>query len=131
MSESTPEQFYRDALRRIYINMLWVSAAGTVAAVIFADWRAGAGFAAGAAVSAVNFRWFHRLVDAIGHTSRPSRSMTARAWFLGFRYLIFGLAAYVIVRFFRIQPAALVAGLLVVVAAILLEILYELIYART
>jgi hypothetical protein len=131
VSDSDQELFYRDAMRRIYLNLLWVSAAGTAAALIFAGWRASAGFAAGAAVSAVNFRWFHRLVDALGPTQPPSRSMAGMAWFLGFRYLIFGLGAYAIVRYFRIQPAALVAGLLVVVAAVLLEILYELIYART
>ncbi|MBM3812651.1 MAG: hypothetical protein FJW20_13570 [Acidimicrobiia bacterium] len=131
MTESGQEQFYRDAMRRIYLNLLWLSAAGTLASTIGGGWRAGAGFAAGAAVSVFNFRWFHKLVDALGPTQGPSRSKAGMAWFLGFRYLIFGLGAYAIVRYFRIQPAYLVAGLLVVVAAVMLEILYELVYART
>ncbi|MBK5290769.1 MAG: ATP synthase subunit I [Acidobacteriia bacterium] len=131
MTEAADEQFYRAAMRRIYINLLWISGAGVMGTLLWRGWRDAVGFAAGAAVSAINFRWFHHLVSALGQASGPARTKGHMAWFLGFRYLIFGLAAYAIVRYFRIQPAALLAGLLVVVAAVLLEILYELFYART
>jgi hypothetical protein len=39
--------------------------------------------------------------------------------------------AYVIIRFLGLNVAVAVAGLLVSAAAVLLEIIYELIYART
>jgi len=131
VTEDPGEQFYRNAMRRIYVHLLWTSLAGSVGTVLWRGWRDAVGFAAGAAVSTVNFRWFHKLVSALGQEGGPSRSKAGTAWLLGFRYLIFGLAGYAIVRYFRIGPAPLLAGLLVVVAAVLLEILYELFYART
>jgi hypothetical protein len=51
--------------------------------------------------------------------------------FLLLRYLLFAAVFYVIVKFLKITPVSLLAGLLVSVAAVMLEILYELIYART
>jgi hypothetical protein len=41
-----------------------------------------------------------------------------------------GLGGYVIVKFFRLSLAAALLGLFVAVAAVLLEIAYEIIYAR-
>jgi hypothetical protein len=123
------EQFYRDAMRRIYRNLLAISAAGLAVTLAWKGWLAASGFLLGAAASAVNFRWFHSMVDDMGR-GPMARSRNRTAWLLGFRYLLFGTVAYVIVKIFRINPAALAVGLLVVVAAVFLEILYELIYAR-
>jgi hypothetical protein len=48
------------------------------------------------------------------------------------RYAVVGAAVYVIVRILGITPVAVLAGLLTVFAAVILEILYELIlHART
>jgi hypothetical protein len=58
----------------------------------------------------------------------------ARGWgvLIALRYAIVGLAAYAIVRILGITPVAVLAGLLAAFAAVILEILYELIlYART
>jgi hypothetical protein len=125
------EQHYAAALRRIYRSLLVVSAAGITVAFAWKGWRAGAGFTAGAVASAVSFRWLHRLVDSVGEPGNP-RPKGRLAWLFGFRYLIFGAAAYAIVRYFGISAGAVVCGLLVVVAAVLIEIVFELItYART
>ena len=51
-------------------------------------------------------------------------------WFLLLRYLLLAVAGYVIVRVFRLNLAAALAGLFVAVAAVIIEIVYELIYAR-
>jgi TRAP-type C4-dicarboxylate transport system permease small subunit len=123
------EQFYRDAMRRIYRYLVCCAAAGAVAALVWGGWRAAAGFAVGAAVSAINFRWFHKLVDRLGGAA--GKAAGASAWSLGFRYIIFGLAAYAIVKYFGINPITVLAGLFVVAAAVLIEILYEILYART
>jgi hypothetical protein len=50
---------------------------------------------------------------------------------LGLRYLILGAAGYVILNYSSLSLAAAMAGLFVPVAAVILEILFELIYART
>lgn len=124
------ELHYRTALRRIYLHTVVVGAAG--AAFAFWQWgvAAGVGFLVGASISAVNFRWLHRLVDSLGPqpAKKPRR---VSAVFLGSRYLVFGLAGYVIVRYFKISIMAALVGLFVAVAAVLIEILYELVYART
>jgi len=57
-----------------------------------------------------------------------------RGWgvLIALRYAIVGLAVYVIVRILGITPMAVLAGLLAAFAAVILEILYELIlHART
>ncbi len=128
------ELHYRTALRRIYLHTVVVAAAGAV----FAFWQwgvaAGVGFLVGASISAVNFRWLHRLVDSLGpqpETQPAKKPRRVSAVFLGSRYLVFGLAGYVIVRYFKISIMAALVGLFVAVAAVLIEILYELVYART
>lgn len=122
--------FYERASRRIYQWLAVVALGGTVAAILWVGWAAGAGFALGAVLSAVNFRVLHRLVGALGGTgqSRPKRRFAA---LIGLRYLIFGTVAYVIVRIFHLEGLAVVTGFLCAAAAVLIEIIYELIYART
>ena len=53
-----------------------------------------------------------------------------RAIVFGMRYFLFGLVGYVIVKVFGISLLAVLAGLFVAAAAVVLEIIYELIYAR-
>jgi hypothetical protein len=120
------EPFFERALRRISRSILVLSLTGTVALLVFAGWRWSAGFAAGAAASWLNFRWLKQLVDALGG-QRPRASL---ALFLGSRYLLLGLGAYAILRYSEISLPAALAGLFVPVAAVLFEILFELIYAR-
>jgi hypothetical protein len=130
VSAEADEAFYRAAMARIYRLLVVVSIAGTVFAFAWKGWPAGGGFALGAAASTLSFRWLHRLVNALG--ARGQQSGKGRlAWLFGFRYLIFGLSAYVIVKYFGINPVAVVLGLFAAAAAVLIEILFELIYART
>jgi hypothetical protein len=90
---------------------------------------AAAGFLAGAGLSYVNFELLSGLAHVLGG-STPR----AAGWgvLIALRYAIVGVAAYVIVRILGITPVAVLAGLLAVFAAVILEILYELIlHART
>ena len=50
--------------------------------------------------------------------------------FLGLRYLILGGGAYVILRYSQISLTAVLAGLFVSIAAVIVEILFELGFAR-
>jgi hypothetical protein len=49
----------------------------------------------------------------------------------GLRYLILAAGAYAIVKYSELSLAAALAGLFVAVAAVLVEILFELVYAGT
>jgi hypothetical protein len=52
------------------------------------------------------------------------------AVWLGARYLLLGAGAYALVRFSTISLPAALAGLFVSVAAVIVEILFQLVYAR-
>ncbi len=121
--------FAERALKRIYGIMLALGVAGAGAGLWLRGSAWALGFAAGAAAAALNFRWLHQLAYAAGEGGRrPGRGLV---FFLSIRYLLFGAAAYVIVKFFEVSLVAVLAGLLVAAAAVVVEILYELIYART
>jgi len=103
-----------------------VAAGGTITAGWWRGWQAAGGFALGAAVSWVNYRWLARTVRRLGE-KRSSAGMSVLA---GLRYAILGLGAYVILRFSRISLPAALAGLFVSVAAVLTEAIIQLWYAR-
>jgi hypothetical protein len=117
-------EFHQRALRRIYRNMAWVAALGAAGAGAWRGWRFGLAFLLGAAASYLNFRWLHRVVDAMGPDARPAPKRIY-AFFL-FRYLLLGLGGYVIVKIFGMNAIAALAGLFVPVAALISEMLYEL-----
>ncbi len=87
------------------------------------------GFVVGASISLLNFRWWKGLANALGGPS-GERPLRANAAFLSARYAIAAVAIYAIVKFLGVTLAAVLAGLFVSVAAILLEILYELLFIR-
>jgi hypothetical protein len=77
-----------------------------------------------------NFRWLKRVVDALAGVAakRPSPRF---AILMGLRYLLLAAGAYVIVTFTTLSLSAALTGLFVPAAAVVVEILYELIYAPT
>ena len=103
------------------------------AAVYFvkAGWRGGCGFLIGGLISYLNFRWIKRTVYALGEAAGGKPPRTSVAVFLGLRYLLMGVGAYAILKFSEISLIAALVGLFVPTAAVILEILIELIYART
>jgi hypothetical protein len=125
---TSDEAFVERALRRIERISVILGAAGAVAAAAGWGWAAGTGFAAGAAASYVNFRWLKRMTAVLSGETREGRHS---AVFFGLRLLILGLILYAIVKFFGVNPVAAVCGFLTVVGAVIIEILYELTYART
>ncbi|MBM3745769.1 MAG: hypothetical protein FJW34_08220 [Acidobacteria bacterium] len=120
--------FVERALQRIFRGALVVGAAGTAMGVALQDWRWGLGFALGAAGASLNFYWLHRFVEGLAPGGPRPRKWLLVA--LATRYLALGLAGYVIVKVFGLSLAAILLGLFVPVAAIIFEIIYELLYAR-
>jgi len=121
---------YDRALARIKRLTVLAGVAGAAAMAIMRGMEPAAGFLAGAVISLLNFQGLCKLSGVLG----GSPGGAARGWavLIALRYVVVGAAVYVIVRVLGITPLAVLVGLLAVFAAVLLEILYELIlYART
>jgi ATP synthase I chain len=123
------ENIYRTAISRMLRLMAVFAAGGTLVLFAWRGWKWGAGFAFGAGVAWINFLLLKKLADSLGATRRKPPS-TGSAVFLGSRYLILGAAVYATLRFTSISMLAAVIGLFVSLAAVLVEILFELVYAR-
>jgi ATP synthase I chain len=124
----TDDAFYDRALGRIRASIFALSAAGVIGAGVWRGWTWAAGFALGAAASWLNFRWLRQIVDALGG-ARPTRKRVAVL--AGLRYALLGGGAYVILRYSPVSLTAALAGLFVAVAAVIIEICLELVYARS
>jgi hypothetical protein len=111
---------------RIGRTLSVVAALGTCGAWVLGGWKTGAGFLLGAAISGLNYHWLHKLVASLGGGGHPRY----RSVILGFRYLILGGGAYVILRLSPISLTAVLAGLFVLTAAVFVEVIFELVYAR-
>jgi hypothetical protein len=116
--------FYEQALRRVRRFAVVLALTGTAAVLAAYGLRTAVGFMLGAALSILNFRGLSMLVNVIGG-AKPG---ALAAVLIALRYLLIGCAIYVIVRFLGVTPAAVVWGLLAAFAAVILEILYELIF---
>ena len=117
--------FYDRALRRIRLLTLVLGAAGTLTLLTIQGSKAGIGFLLGAALSIVNFQGLEMLANALGGTKKPG---LLAGLFIGLRYILLGIALYVIVRILGFAAVPVLAGLLAPFGAALLEILYELIF---
>lgn len=111
---------------RIVWLMVLLGAAGAGAMTIWHGWRWGAGFVIGTAISWLNFRWLKRLTQTLGDASLGHPG----AMFLAARYFLLGGSAYVILRYSSISLTAALAGLFVSTAAVIVEILFELVYGQ-
>jgi hypothetical protein len=116
---------FESAAARIGRILAVVAALGTCGATALGGWKTGAGFLLGAAISGLNFHWLHKLVASLGAGGRPRY----RSVIVGFRYLILGGGAYVILRLSPISLTAVLAGLFASTAAVFVEVIFELVYA--
>jgi hypothetical protein len=114
------------AAARIGRILTVVAVLGTCGALALGGWKTGGGFLLGAAISGLNYHWLHKLVKSLGPGTRPRY----RSVILGFRYLILGGGAYVILRVSPISLTAVLAGLFVLTVAVFVEVIFEFVYAR-
>jgi len=120
------ETWFRRAVSRILKIMAALAVTGTLTAFLWRGWKWAAGFALGALISWLNFHWLQKLTDVLG----GKRVRRGSAVFLALRYLLLGGGAYVMLRYSSINLPALLTGLFVSVAAVVFDVLFELIYAR-
>ena len=118
------ERWLEAAVARIWKLIAILTGLGAIL-LLFRGWSWSAGWLLGSAASALNFRWLKQLADALGGPAAKSR----KAVFLGLRYAFLGGGAYVILKYSAISLPAALSGLFVSVAAVILEILFELAYA--
>src|SRR5262245_32402345 len=94
--------------------------AGSLLTLVIRGPKEAASFFAGAALSLVNLHSWTRLTTAVTGPAKPKVGVTAVMFTL--RYLMIGGALYVIVKVLGISPVAMVLGLLVSFAAVVLGI---------
>ena len=130
MSDVAPERRVAGRVKRI---MIALTVAGVALALI--NWGAAEalGFGAGSLIAFLNFRWLSRLVLSIGapDTAPEKRLKPVSAMLLAARYLLFGAIGYGIFIVSETGFMAALAGCCILIAAVILEVFYELIYAGT
>ena len=125
MTAVSEAEQYDGPVRRIRRIIVVLGVAGAIAVTLVYGWQSGLGFLLCAAVSYSSFWRQQRVVESLGPETQARRPPLRR--FL-LQIAFFGAAAYVIVKYLEVNRLAAVSGLLVAAAAVLLEIIYELIY---
>jgi hypothetical protein len=125
------EKFYESVERRIEQLTLIIGAVGGVYAASRWGWRTGIGFAAGAALSWLNFRWLEQGIGGLFRAAVPQTgpepyrvSPWIYARFFARMALLAG-AVYVILRVAWFPGRAVLGGLFALIAAVILEVTYE------
>jgi len=108
--------------------MVVIGVAALATGWVFFGWRKALGFALGASIAYVNFRWLEQVVAGIAdltiQSGTPASSRGVVHRFL-LRYFLMAIIAFVILTLSRESLYGLFAGLLLPVAAILCEAVYE------
>ena len=123
---------YKGAERRIELFTIGAGLLATAGIAAFAGFAAGGTFLIGAAISWLNFRWLKQGVNtfvalAVAQEGKSKARVPAGVYVkFGLRYLLLLVVAYVILSRLRLPAVYLIAGLFVVVAAVLLELVLEL-----
>lgn len=126
MPETDP-QFYTQALRRVSMLILALAMVGSAVLVSLKGFRFGLAFLIGAIFSYVSFWGWQQVVMHLSPDA-PPRKRSIR--FVIRILILFGVSC-AIIKLLGLDVAVAVVGLLVSAAAVILEIVYELIYART
>ena len=137
MLSAEDESFLAGAGRRMYRGMWVLGAAGVVVCWLWHGWRWAGGFAAGAALSGLNFHWLHSAVRSVSEAftaprsgdmerSRPHAPGAAgSAIRIVLRYALIAIAGYAIFvsSFFSLE--AFFIGLFLFLGAVMVEAGYE------
>jgi hypothetical protein len=126
------DEFYSAAERRIECFALAIGIAAI--AITWFAWggRAAAGFAAGAFLSWINYRWMKQGVGTLARLSvaqaAAQRAQVPASVYLKFigRYALLIGAAYAILRGIKPPAASLLAGFFTIIAAVLVELVGQL-----
>jgi hypothetical protein len=113
-------------------RMTWIGAAlglaGSLALLASKGPRWGAGFLVGAAFSLLGLEWWKAIGRGLGSSQKGS--VLGSAMLLILRLPFVGGAIYVIIFVSGVASGAVMAGLLVSTAGIVLEVLYEAVFPK-
>jgi hypothetical protein len=126
----TSENDYSLVIGRVVRLMAVLGVLGAVVSWSLAGTRGLLGFLGGALLSSLSFWLLHRLVRDLSKGAEGGRVGGPSVLLHAFRFLILAGVAYGILKTYEVSIPAMGAGLLVAVASITLEALYELFYAR-
>ena len=118
-----PEQF-EAAIARLPRWILGMAALGTIGLASFCKLAVAGGFLFGSILAYVNFRLVERAVNRIAALAQTGGGR--RSW-LFVQFIGFVLAAFVIIKYSGFSMVAAFFGFLVCPAAVILEIVYELV----
>ncbi len=131
-----PDSIYVAAEHRIEWMTLAFGLAGTLFVFVRWGWRAGAGVALGAALAWLNFRWLKQGVTALVKISTAQVNsesarvpMSVYVKFFG-RFALLLVVVYVILSHSLFPVAAVLAGLFAVIAAVMIELMWELVRGK-
>ena len=127
-SAANSETFYAGALERIRWFMIGIAIFGLVMAFVRFGSREALGVALGCVIAYLNFYWLKRVVSAMAdRITSAGMAHSTRGIVFRFmvRYLLMGIAAYVILSVSPASLYGLFAGLFLPVAAIACEAGYE------
>lgn len=119
------ENDYHRFIRNVTGSIIVIGLLGTVGIASARGIRMGVSFLIGAFVSYASFAGWQRLVGALAPGAKRRSP-----WFVVRILALLGLA-WVIIKFLGLNIAAAAGGLFVSAAAVILELIFELIYART
>jgi len=114
--------FYDRAIRRLDRSALVLAGIAVVGMAALQGWRGALGAAAGAGFSLISLHRWKRIAGALGSQSKTRLRMRLLAG-----YAVIGASLFVIMRYFGVSPTSVIAGLFVSMAAVVIEILYELV----
>jgi len=115
---------------RVEYVIAGITAAGFAVAASRWGWRMGVSFAVGAGISWINYRWLRNGVGALTKAATAQSGQPAPKIPKGIivkllgRFALLVVALYVILSRSLIPAEGLLAGLFVVVAAVLVEMIY-------
>jgi len=124
MIQSNDPEFYDRVIRRVGRIILALGVLGAIAVGLAKGVASGFAFLIGSAVSYASFLGWRHLVDVL--VPNPKKRNPA---FFVLRLFALVAVAWVIIKFLGLNLAAAALGLLVSGAAMILELIYELIYA--
>jgi hypothetical protein len=134
MAES--DSIYVAAEHRIEWMTVAFGLTGAVFVLVCWGWRQGAGVALGAALAWLNFRWLKQGVTALvkistaqANSEHATVPMSVYAKFFG-RFALLLVVVYVILSRSLLPVAAMLGGLFAVVAAVMIELMWELVRGK-
>jgi hypothetical protein len=128
ISQPESDRFYAGALDRIRILMIVLGGALSLAAWLIFGMRPALGFLLGCVIAYLNFQWLKSGVSGLADRARNSgKAQSGKGIIARFllRYVLLGVAAYVILTSFPASLRGLFAGLFLPVGAIACEAAYE------